>query len=262
MVNRDKAAPCVVVPLDGSAQACRALDPAMRVAQVLGCSIELVTVYDPVRGQWARDLEDVADRMPCDVEVAVVGSGWPGEVIADMAAEQPGTLICMATQDHDELQRLVLGSVSTHLIRAIPGPILFVGPGYTSQQDLSRYRELVVCIDISPRAETAVSLAAVWAQRLGLDITLVHVATDSTGRQVVETELAAYVDRLTIDGTAATATVLVQDSPAQAIAEFLGSRPEALALTVSQGRGSLTRLLLGSVTSELLARSPAPVLVA
>ncbi|WP_109335825.1 universal stress protein [Rhodococcus oxybenzonivorans] len=262
-MNRDGPVPCVVVPLDGSAQARRALDPAMRVAQVLGCSIELVTVYDPVRGRWARDLDDIADRMPFEqVEVAVVGSGWPGEVLADVAGDHPGTLICMATQDHDQLQRLALGSVSTHLMRATDGPILFVGPGYTPQQDLPRYRDLVVCIDNSSRADTAVRLAAVWAARLGLGITLVHVAADLAGQLEMESELAAYVDRLTDGGAAATATVLISDSPAHAVAELLGSRPDALALTVSQGRGSLTRLLLGSVTSELLARSPAPVLVA
>lgn len=253
----------MVVPLDGSAQARRALDPAIRVAQVLDCSIELVTVYDPVRGRWARDVEDVADQMACDqVEVAVVGSGRPGEVLTEMVAENPGTLICMATQDHDEFQRLALGSVSTHLIRATDGPILFVGPGCAPQHDLPRYRELVVCIDSSPRAETAVILAAAWAARLELSITLVHVADGAASRQRMESELSTYVDRLNDGGTTAAAAVLIADNPAHAIAEFLRSHPGALALTVFHGRGSLTRLLLGSVTSELLTRSPVPVLVA
>lgn len=234
----------------------------MRVAQVLGCSIELVTVYDPVRGRWARDLEEVADQMACDqVEVAVVGSGWPGEVLAEMVAENPETLICMATQDHDELQRLVLGSVSTHLIRATDGPILFVGPGYTPRQGAPRYRELVVCIDNSPRAEAAVRLAAVWAARLELAIILVHVAEDTASRQTMESELGTLAERLGAGGTPCVATVLIADRPADAVAEFLRSHPDALALTVSQGRGSLTRLLLGSVTTALLALSPVPVLV-
>ncbi|WP_228811847.1 universal stress protein [Nocardia otitidiscaviarum] len=262
-MNREEAVPCVMVPLDGSVQARRALEPAVRVAQVLGCPVELVTVYDQVRGRWARDIEETADQLPYDqVEVAVVGSGWPGEVIADMAADQAGTLICMATQDHDELQRLVLGSVSTHLIRAVDGPILFVGPGCTGHADAAGYRRLVVCIDESARAATAVSLAAEWARLLTLEVELVHVAADESSCRAIEPALTSHVQHLTASGLTATATVLVDDNPAQAIAELLTSRPYALALTVSQGRGSLTRLLLGSVTAELLTRSDVPVLVA
>lgn len=264
MINREYAIPGVMVPLDGSVQARRALTPAMSVAQAMDCSIELVTVHDPVNGRWARDLEETADQMPFEhVEVAVVGSGWPGDVIAEMAGDHPGILICMATEDQEQLQRLALGSVSTHLMRSIDNEILFVGPSYKLQNSLPQYRELVVGIDTdSVRAEIALDLAARWAARLELGVTLVHVASDTVGKREMQAELATHVDRLTGEGTAANAIVLTSNDPAHAIAELLESRPAALALTVSQGRSNLTRLLLGSVTSELLTRSPVPVLVA
>ncbi len=262
MRNDEGPVPYVLVPLDGSTQAKRALDPAMRIAQALGCFIELVTIYDQVHGRWARDLDGVADEMPFDdVEVAVVGSGWPGEVLAEMAGEHPGTLICMATQDQDQLQRLALGSVSTYLMRVLEGPVLFVGPGYTSAS-AAGFSELMVCLDDSARAKTAVSLAAVWAARLRIGVTLIHIETDADAQRAMQSVVATYAEQLTAGGIAATSVVVASDRPAYALSELLLDRSDALALTVSQGRGNLTRLLLGSFTSELLARSPVPVLVA
>lgn len=263
MDKLERPVPGVIVPLDGSAHARRALDPAVRAAQALGCFIELVTIYDQVRGRWARDLDDIADSLPFDdVEVAVVGSGWPGEVLAEMAREKPGTLICMATQDQDHLQRLALGSVSTYLMRVLDEPVLFVGPGCSPTPGRADFDELVVCVDDSARAAAAVRVAAVWAARLGIDVTLVHITAESGRRRPMEATLDTYVAQLVAEGTSATALVLVSDEPADTLSDLLRSRRGAVALTVSQGRGNLTRLLLGSFTSQLLARSPVPVLVA
>ncbi|WP_239372695.1 universal stress protein [Frankia sp. Cj5] len=255
----------VLVPLDGSPAAARALDPAVLIARQLDCPLELVTVYDPVRGEWARDLDAVAETVDYDrVEVALVGSGWPGDVIVEMAADQPGTLVCMAAQHQDHVDRLILGSVSTHVIRRGNHPLLLVGPGYQPALAPPRYRRLLVCLDGSPHAAGALTAVETWARHTGMEIELVHVAAPTDDPSAVDTteqQLARTVEALAAGNLAATHTLLTGTDPAERIAHLLTSRPGAIAVTTSHGRTGLAHLLLGGVTVDLLTRSPAPLLL-
>lgn len=265
MVDTTVSVTRVLVPLDASDWARQVLDPAVRIARASGCPMELVTVYDPVRGNWAQDLDELADGLPHDdIDVSVVGAGWPGDVIAGMAGEQRGTLLCMSALHRDELARLVLGSVSAHVLRAAEEPVLLVGPGHRAEDAPERYRRLVVCLDGSTRSESALTAARAWGRDFGLELELVHVADPTRSeveRERLHTRLTGVADELSGSTVPTTATLLTGDNPAEAIAELLGERPDALALTASHGRTGFTRLLLGGVTAELLTRSPCPVLV-
>lgn len=255
----------VLVPLDGSAEARRSLEPALKIARPMSCPLELVTVYDPVHGRWARELDHVAEELDYGQrEVTLVGTGWAGEVIVEMAAEQPGTLVCMTAQQRDQFDRLMLGSVSSHVIRNSSDPVLLVGPSYRYETAPSRYRQLVVCLDDSPRVAEALSVAKKWARIASLNIELVHVASPVEPRPAldsIEANLAHSANTLTTDHTPTTYTLLTHPNPAESIANLLLTRPTAIAFTATHGRSGLTRLLLGSVTAELLTRSPIPLLI-
>lgn len=255
----------MLVPLDGSPEAETSIEPALKIARPLDCPLELVTVRDPVYGRWERELDDVADALAYDqVEVTLVGAGWPGDVIVEMASEQPGTLVCMAARHRDQFDRLVLGSVSAHVVRNNPEPVLLVGPNYRTGSAPVTYRELVVCLDGSARSGAALDVAATWARLAHLGVELVHVASPAeprAARAVTEAELARLADTAFPGDPPTGVTVLVDEDPARAIADLLADRPDALALTVTQGRTGLTRLLLGSFTAELLTRSASPLLI-
>lgn len=255
----------VVVPLDGSVEARHALNPALRIARVLKCPIDLVTVHEPVNGQWANNLDAIAAQLPYEqVDVEMVASGRPGDVITAMAAEHPGTLLCMSAMHRDEFDRLVLGSVSSHVLRTSTTPVLFTGPGYVASREPERYERLVVCLDGSSRADTALRVATGWAHRFGMHVELVRVvasAEEQDSLEDINKLLAQRTATLAADDVSVTATLLHGDDPAASIAELVSSRPNTLALTATHGRTGLTRILLGSVTAELLNRSPSPVLV-
>lgn len=255
----------VLIPLDGTAEARHALQPGLRIAEALGCPIELATVYDPVHDRWEHNLDDLAAQLPyAQVEVTLVGGGQPGPVIAEIAAEQSGTLVCMTAMHLDEFDRLALGSVSAHVLRAGNAPILFVGPRYQYVPDPRSYRRVLVCLDGSSRAEAALNVATSWARIFEIEVELVRVIADDEDRtdpDSIRSGLERTTDTLIAEGIPATVTLLAGDDPAERIAELLASRPAALALTATHGRTGLNRLLMGSVTTELLARSPSPVLV-
>jgi nucleotide-binding universal stress UspA family protein len=255
----------VLVPVDGSEAARQALVPAVRIARPLGWDIHLVTVRDRVRGTAEYDIDDVAGMLDYDrVEVEYVGAGWPGDVIVDMAAEQPGTLICMSARHRDQFDRLILGSVSEHVVRNSAEPVLMIGPAFRPADAPSRYRRLVACLDGSPLAAAAVALAGQWARLTGMDVELVHVASPAEDRlalDVIDAELRDSAERLATDQIAATYRLHTDPSPPEAVAKLLTERPDAIVLSVTHGRTGLPRVLLGSFTADLLTRSPVPMLI-
>lgn len=255
----------VLVPLDGTSTAQRALEPAARIARQVGRPLELVTVQDPVNGRWARDLDGLAESTHYeDVEVEVVCGGWPGEIIVDLAREYPGTLVCLAARHRDRVDRIVLGSVSTHVIQSGAGPVLIVGPGFRPQPSLTRYRRLVVCLDGSPRAAASVATAQRYAEHAGLSIDLVHVVEsgeDPAAERAGAEHLAGPGRRLRAAGFRVGSVVLTGADPAESIAGLLREDPATIAVVGSHGRTGLARMLLGSVTMDLIERSPVPLLV-
>nr|WP_239393972.1 universal stress protein [Frankia sp. CiP3] len=162
------------------------------------------------------------------------------------------------------VDRLILGSVSTHVIRRGNHPLLLVGPGYQPALAPPRYRRLLVCLDGSPHAAGALTAVETWARHTGMEIELVHVAAPTDDPSAVDTteqQLARTVEALAAGNLAATHTLLTGTDPAERIAHLLTSRPGAIAVTTSHGRTGLAHLLLGGVTVDLLTRSPAPLLL-
>jgi len=266
MLDQEGATTRVLVPLDGSVSARHALDPAVRIARMLQVPMDLVSVHEPINGHWADNLDEVAADIPYDqVDVELVAGGRPGNVISAMVAEQPGTLLCMSAMRRDEFDRIVLGSVSSEMLRSSTSPVLFAGAGYMpSHEPQQSYDGLVVCLDGSSRADTALRVAGGWARTLGLHVELVRVApstAESDEIDEIDDLLAHRARTLTAENIGTSTTVLHGDDPAASIAELLQSRPGSLALTATHGRTGLARILLGSVTAELLNRSPTPLVV-
>nr|WP_246422137.1 universal stress protein [Nocardiopsis mwathae] len=250
-----------MVPLDGSAEALAVIGPALRIARTLQVPLELMTVHDPVRGEWAADIDEVAAGIAYEhVEVSVVGTGWAGDVIVGLVADQPGTVVCMATHNRDRLTRMVVGSVTEHVLHHAAAPLLMVGPGHLPEPEDSGYDRALVCLDGGPRDEFAIAVAECWARQLKLELELVHV-TESSGVDGATARLSRIAERLQESGRAAAATVLTGTHPAQRLTELMAERPKTLAVLASHGRVGLSRIVLGSVSSKVLQASPLPLLL-
>jgi nucleotide-binding universal stress UspA family protein len=71
-------------------------------------------------GQAASTLD-----LPGAETVAVAGA--PGPSLCDLAANLPASVIVMGTRGHGGIRRAVLGSVSDHVVRNAPCPVLTIG---------------------------------------------------------------------------------------------------------------------------------------
>ncbi len=141
----------LIVGLDGSRVAEAALDPARNLAASLGVPVLLLRAtavaarmaayggepyfasadLDGDMDEEAREyLDSIAARqkeLGADVETRVRPGAAYNE-IQTAAAEQPGSLIVLATRGRSGLTRWVLGSVTDRIIRSSDSPVLVIPP--------------------------------------------------------------------------------------------------------------------------------------
>jgi nucleotide-binding universal stress UspA family protein len=256
----------ILVPLDGSAVAERALAPALELVRRTGVPLRVLSRALPdEKDALAAYLAGVADRHASvtDVETEVVDR----ESIPDAIVEGlgPGTLVCMSSHGRGGLARVVMGSVAEALLRSLGRPVLMVGPHVSD--DVALTGRIVACLDGSPESERTLEPARRWAAALDLPLWLVTVAEPGppgegiTSRDPLESNhLASLAGRLGgVDGWG----VLHDEVPADALVGVAASaaEPTALLVMATHGRTGWDRLRLGSVTIAAVQGATTPVLV-
>jgi len=260
----------VIVPLDGSAFAERALGPAHALARQSDAALVLAMsrlggVIDP-----ARYLQATADRMSIGpVRIVVFDHRLAASAIPELAEAEPDALICMATHARSGAGVACFGSIGEAIMQASATPVVLVGPS-VDDVEASKFAELIVCLDGSRHARAILGVAASFARDLGLDPWLVGVV-DRAGRvdsgtpdvdDVMEsTALQHTASTLEESGVKAEWETLHGENPARAIVEFAQSRRAPLIAMTTHGRTGLARVVAGSVTMAVVRRATCPVLV-
>ena len=135
----------VLVPMDFSATADRALEYAIALAQQLHARLTLLHVLDMtpvtmdemtagVAATYLDDLETGAQHLlQASLErvqraglqgESLLVQGTPTQTIVDTAGEQGVDLILMGTHGRTGLAHVFLGSVAEHVVRQAPCPVL------------------------------------------------------------------------------------------------------------------------------------------
>ncbi len=176
----------VVVPLDGSPPAARAIPPARSLAERTGASLLLMTAARDPHVQAAREhLEERAAELGLDrVETAVVRDSSAAEAILTEARD-PNTVVCMSTHGRSGIGQVLLGSVAEAVLRGSERPVLVIGPsvdrGCWQFAHWFADGKLVAAIDGSTVSETVIPVVAEWARLLGLRAWVVQVVKRADG---------------------------------------------------------------------------------
>ena len=137
----------VLVPIDFSTTADRALEYAIALAQQLQARLTLLHVFDltpltmgdaatgiPVTAVHELEIE-VQQLLQASLEQvqraglqgdSLLVQGTPTQTIVDTAGEQGVDLIVMGTHGRTGLAHVFLGSVAEHVIRQAPCPVLVI----------------------------------------------------------------------------------------------------------------------------------------
>jgi len=293
----------VLVALDGSPCSEAILKPLVPIAKAFGSSLTLLHVVEEVVqvdggevaaaarrrleevGGLARDyLEGVASALRGEGlrASAEVAFGRPHQVILSHAREGGYSLLAMATRGRGLPLGPVLGSTVSRVLPESPAPVLTVRP--VRRRRLwgapSRFTKVVVPLDGSDLAETALRPAGEIASRLHLPVSLVPVLPPSvtvalgSGSATLWDAGAEYQRQLDVLASGYLAGVgrrlteaglqvewdVMGGSAVEAIIDWAGQRGPSLIVMATRGRSGLARWL-GSVTEGVVRRSLLPVLV-
>jgi nucleotide-binding universal stress UspA family protein len=269
----------LVVPLDGSELAARAVSPAVTLAQSLDASVHLVSVAstqdeaDRHRAQF----DDLAPIAPAASRETVMADerSITAEKVALAILEgvtDSGGVVCMASHGRGR-SAAVLGSVASELIARATHPVIVIGPAFRPDA-WTIDAPVVACVDGTPPSEAVVPLALQWADALGVSAAVVTVAepipaplpgrpwrrmhgpdedADEYMRRLVERHRD---DRVALDGT----VVYDPVSVAGGLGDHLASHPASLVTLASRARRGAPRLVLGSAAAKIVRAVPVPVL--
>lgn len=266
----------LVVPLDGSSFAEEALSVARELRELLGVRIDLAGF-----GLELRDEAALRDRLLGVAEDYADAHIWTGinwdvaEGIAEVVGGSEPALICMASHARHGVGGAVLGSVAAEVLATWPEPLMLVGPGYEPWHRLTG-GPVVVAVDGTPGSHEALPLGAAWADRLGVPLDIITVAEPvpepPTGHHTHRhhgpgDDPEGYVESLAAawrtHGRTVSARVLYDPvSVADAVADYVKSRPAGLVVLVSRPRGGAARAILGSTANDIVRLSAVPVLAA
>jgi nucleotide-binding universal stress UspA family protein len=294
----------ILVPLDGSSVAEQVLPYARFWCRRLTVPVELLGVIDGFGSASSVDaarkahyveklvddtrraseayLELVGSTFPRTLITYSVETGKPAEVIIEKAAYDKGTLVAMATHGRSGMSRWLLGSVTEKVLRATANPLLLVrsGEGGKSGGEV-KFESIVVPLDTSKLAESVLPDVIDLAQRLNLEVILVHVCAVPLSAYYgaedyynphyqdlaaqLKQEAGHYLERkvreLKEQGLERVSAVVFEGSAADEIIAFARRESNSLVAMCTHGYSGVKHWVLGSVAEKVVRHSGDPVLV-
>jgi len=289
----------ILVPVDGSKLAERALSIAIPLAEQHGARLVLLHAHEPVvathlvaAGALLRDsgldtkmrdeartyVDRLAKRTRRLTSAPVEGVFREGTVVRTIvayAAESAAGLIVMSTHGRGGVQRLWLGSVADALLRHATVPVLLVrGARPVAKRMLGAppFMRAVVPVDGSARAEEALSAVSALFGKANARVTLVHVVHPMSAMAAInlkrdpEAEMVSqYIEPLARRTASETLEVRYDVRTDAHVARVLMAAAEAhdadLIAIAGQGMSGVQRFLVGSVADKLIRSAAVPVLV-
>ena len=253
----------------------RALDEPLLVASVYQSpETALGLSAAELRARAEQTAADAAAQAPADLErrhVAVPGRS-PAQGLHDFVEEERPTAIVVGSSHRGPHGRVIAGRVASRLFAGSPCPIAVAPRGYARRDDM-QLRSIGVGFDDSPESWNAIQRAAALGVAAGATLRVIHalhpviappMAPEESER--LTRDLRASRERALSRAAAsvsqdlhAETTLLIGDPVL--VLEHEASRGLDLLVLGARGYGPLRRVLLGSVSTEVVCHSPCPVLV-
>jgi nucleotide-binding universal stress UspA family protein len=283
----------ILVPLDGSPLAARALPYATALARASRARLVLVRAVlahtppgiDPSEAQVrvteraGRDLDALAEYLRAtglSVDTHVYYD-QAVRAIVDLAEQQAVDLVVMSTHGRGGLGRWVYGSVADRVLQRLIVPVLLVPAASGAPWAADGWLRVVVPLDGSALAEEVLGAVRGLASVRDVELLLLRtieppapfIAEESGRLPAVrqDAEVAdarRYLDdlatRLRSDGLTVTTRAVVGECAPTIATAAVAYGADLLALA-THGRGGLARVVFGSVTASLLHRAHTPLLL-
>ena len=285
----------ILVPLDGSRLAEKALPYAMDMATRFDSEIVLIYVrlpaedpYHPVLKSYLKKVaDDIKEKTDIEINHAIVSVGevvrHPADGIVNYASDNNIDIIIMASHGHSGIKHWALGGVSDKILRISDIPVLLVRAD--SEEKVS-FNNILVPLDRSGVAECVFPhVSGIAAGYDSHRVTLLHIvephfllASDyyDYGNQQYLIEEYQRIERM--NKNAATKYLkkimgktglddsvvhieVITGNVAESVVDYTKSDKVDLIVMASHGRSGVSRWVLGSIADRVLHYSDLPVLL-
>jgi nucleotide-binding universal stress UspA family protein len=253
----------IVVGVDGTPESAAAASVGWNLALAadVPCSLAHATDAVGIALAGARDTvrASLEDRVPTSVvDGMVVSTGAPADVLAAVVRETDAALLVLGGKHHSTLGRWLGGSTVQQVVRRVTVPLLVTaGP-------LRVRPRIMVAVDQSYAARPTIDRAVALARLLGSPLHALHVVDPppaiaelprNWSREIIERDVWPHLPLVEH------AKVIREGIPFDTIVEEAAAWRADVIVVGSHGKGWVDRLLIGSVTEDLLNNLPCAVLV-
>ncbi|HEY7455446.1 MAG TPA: universal stress protein [Thermoleophilaceae bacterium] len=275
----------ILAGYDGRPEGRDAIAFAALLARALGEPVEVACVYltgEAVLGVTTAELEAEAARsaaegaaaLPDDIltESRAVAGSSPAHGLFELAEARRPTAVVVGSSHRGALGRVLAGNVASRLLTASRCPVAIAPRGF-AERDTAPLRTIGVGFDDTAESWTALQHAAAIGIAAGARLRLIHALDTAVAPPLdpAETELLTRQLRDSRQHALARAaaslskdlhaeTKMALGDPVRMLAHEADRGLDLLVLG-SRGYGPVRRVLLGSVSTELVRSAPCPLLV-
>lgn len=189
----------------------------------------------------------------------VTSASWMIAEYAKEIGEQ--AIVAIGTHGRGGVGTSLLGSTAVDLVGRASQTILAYGPRAGHPMDIER---VVACVDGTEFSELSVTEGVRWGAALSVPLWLVQVVPPDLPPYITAFE-STYVHNLAreLQGLSGEVEweVLHSTTPAQSIVEWHGNDAATMLVMATHGRVGLERVLLGSVSSQVVKEAWGPVVL-
>ena len=249
----------ILVPTDGSAVAERAGSVAVRMAELFGAELTIVSVREqgdrPRAEQAVSDIEERALEAGLIPQSEIIDDEETPihRLILECAAEHDVDVVVMGTHGRTGVGRFLLGSVAEQTLQESPIPVVTVHDDTVIDFAVDT---VLVPTDGSEGADAATEHAIDLVSDVDGTLHALHVTSDARD------EAPSPTEDVRERGTAAGLDVVTatrSGRPHEAIAGYVAEAGIDVVVMGTHGHTGLRRYLLGSVTERTVRFSPVPV---
>ena len=282
----------ILVPLDGSALADRAVPFAATLAKRAGWSILLLRAVNTLRApteaagqalvrEARAALDAVAATLAADGirdRTRASSTSQAESAILEATADEDVVLVVMSTHGRGGIRRFIYGSVADTVLRHAPVAVLTVPPHGLDAWPSDQQVKILVPLDGSDLSRAALEPACELADMLGGSLLLASVVTfphyaayaegyvfvepDPNDNLLVQTRRSLEEIAAELRTDARPVEVCASyGNPYFGIMTIARDHGAGLIVMATHGRGGMTRALLGSVATATIRQTDVPIML-
>jgi len=284
----------ILVPLDGSDMAERALAPALALAKAMSAKLFFVRVAIPLTlnldpklyqrmievrqveaKRYLRSIQPSSSSTLVDIETQVL-VGRAARSIINFAQEKGIDLIVMSSHGRSGVNRWIYGSVADKVLHNAPCAKVIIHPQVIIEP--FSIKRILVPLDGSSLAELALEPARALAEAVSAELISLHVTSTpqidvqpvpgwpglNAVAEAADQEADAYLQgvQAAMGDSPVSIRLLCASGPAaERIIDIADSQQVDLIVMCSHGRSGIERWVFGSVTEKVLRRAKCVTLV-